>query len=131
MNEQTTREDSSFNAHFAQVVDIMKQIAHLESDKHGFWAWMRLNQHDTEAAVIFKLSRIALIQSELSECLEGIRKGLPDDHLPERSMEAAELADAVIRIFDYCGGFGIPLGEVIVEKMQYNKNRPFMHGKKA
>jgi hypothetical protein len=37
------------------------------------------------------------MHSELSECLEGVRKNLPDDHLPNRSMEVAELADVFAR----------------------------------
>jgi NTP pyrophosphatase (non-canonical NTP hydrolase) len=70
------------------------------------------------------------MHSELSECLEGVRKDLPDDHLPNRSMEVAELADVLIRAFDYAGAYNLPLGEVILEKMKYNEGRPFMHGDK-
>ena len=50
---------------------------------------------------------IALMHSELSECLEGVRKDLMDDKLPHRKMEEVELVDALIRIFDYAGGFGL------------------------
>ena len=66
---------------------------------------------------------IALMHSELSECLEGVRKDSMDDHLPHRKMEEVELADAVIRIFDYAAGFGWDLGGAMVEKLEYNKNR--------
>lgn len=66
---------------------------------------------------------ICLMHSELSEAMEGERKGLMDDHLPNRPMAEVEMADAVIRIMDYCGRFGYDIGGAIVEKMEYNKNR--------
>lgn len=66
---------------------------------------------------------IALIHSELSEALEGERKDLRDDKLPYRRMAEVELADAVIRILDYCGGFGYDLQGAFEEKMAYNAKR--------
>lgn len=42
---------------------------------------------------------------------------------------AVELADAVIRIADLCGYLGIDLNAVIREKMAYNADRPYKHGK--
>ena len=66
---------------------------------------------------------LALIHSELSECLEGIRKNLPDEKLPHRPQEEVELADAVMRIFDYAGGFDLDLAGAIVEKFNYNATR--------
>lgn len=47
--------------------------------------------------------RIALIHSEVSEALEAVRKSLPDDKLPHRSGVEVELADCLIRIFDWAG----------------------------
>ena len=41
-----------------------------------------------------------------------------------------ELADYAIRIFDACGRYGIDLEQAIRVKMEYNKNRPYKHGKK-
>lgn len=70
-----------------------------------------------------KAELLCLIHSEISECLEGVRKGLPDDKLPHRRMEEVELADALIRIFDYAGGFGLDLEGAYQEKMAYNATR--------
>ena len=66
---------------------------------------------------------LMLMVSEISEAMEGERKGLMDDHLPHRPMPEVELADAIIRICDYAGRWGYDLGGAVVEKMQYNANR--------
>lgn len=66
---------------------------------------------------------LCLVHSEISEAMEGERKGLMDDHLPHRPMAEVELADAVIRICDYAGRWGYDLGGAIVEKMEYNSKR--------
>lgn len=52
---------------------------------------------------------IALMHSELSECLEGERKNLMDDKLSHRKMAEVELVDTLIRIFDYAEAFGYDL----------------------
>lgn len=77
-----------------------------------------------------KASSIALMHSELSECLEAIRKDLPSDHLTGRSMEEEELADVIIRIMDYCGRYNIDIGEVMIEKIAFNAGRSRRHGGK-
>ncbi len=70
-----------------------------------------------------KAEMLCLIHSEISEAMEGERKNLMDDHLPHRPMAEVEMADAVIRIMDYCGRWGYDIGGAIVEKMTYNRNR--------
>ncbi|MDO8661869.1 MAG: hypothetical protein Q7K98_01425 [Candidatus Omnitrophota bacterium] len=67
---------------------------------------------------------IALMHSELSEALEAMRKGGKKEELAE------ELADCCIRIFDYCGARKIDLEKALVKKIEYNKGRPYRHGKK-
>jgi len=66
---------------------------------------------------------LMLIVSEIAEAMEGERKGLMDDKLKHRPMAEVEMADAVIRIADYCGRWNYDLGGAIIEKMQYNANR--------
>ena len=43
---------------------------------------------------------------------------------------AAELADVLVRIFDFCGHYKIPLAVALEAKMAFNKNRPYRHGGK-
>jgi NTP pyrophosphatase (non-canonical NTP hydrolase) len=66
---------------------------------------------------------LALIHSEISEALEGVRKGKKDDHLPHKDAVDVELADAVIRIFDLAAALGYNLGSTLVEKYNYNAQR--------
>ncbi len=65
--------------------------------------------------------------------------GLPDDEKALRKRIdsakpegfAVELADAVIRIFDLAGALGLDLEAAMERKHEYNRGRPFMHGKQA
>lgn len=66
---------------------------------------------------------LCLVHSEVSEAMEGARKGLMDDKLPHRPMLEVELADAAIRIFDMAGGLGLDIGGAIREKLEYNQKR--------
>lgn len=68
--------------------------------------------------------KLCLIHSEISEAMEGHRKGLMDDKLPHRPMIEVELADAVIRIGDLAGALGLDLGGAIAEKLAFNAQRP-------
>lgn len=70
-----------------------------------------------------KGEQLMLIVSELAEAMEGERKDLMDDKLPHRKMAEVELADALIRLFDYAGGHGYDLQGAFEEKMQYNATR--------
>lgn len=68
--------------------------------------------------------KLCLSHSELSEAMEGHRKGLKDDKLPHRPMIEVELADAMIRICDLAGALKLDLAGAVVEKMAFNSRRP-------
>lgn len=78
-----------------------------------------------------RLSKIALIHSELGEMTEGIRKPGPDQHCPEFTQEEIEAADVFIRLMDYAKEWGLRFVEAVVAKMEYNASRPYKHGKGA
>ena len=66
---------------------------------------------------------LMLIVSEIAEAMEGERKNLMDDKLPHRKMAEVELADALIRIFDYAGAYGFDLDGAVTEKLAFNAQR--------
>lgn len=64
-----------------------------------------------------------LMVGEIAEAMEGQRKNLMDPHLPTHKNAEVEIADALIRIFDYCGEHYPNIGDAFVEKMAYNAVR--------
>ena len=81
------------------------------------------NGKDKMEDLIFCGNKIALKHGEVSEMHEGLRKGLPDKHLPLRSNEEVEAADIFIRLADYCGARNLDLLGAVKEKMKYNSVR--------
>lgn len=70
-----------------------------------------------------KGEQLMLIVSEVAEAMEGERKNLMDSHLTHRKAAEVELADAVIRIMDYCGAYKFDIQGAVDEKMVYNAVR--------
>lgn len=82
------------------------------------------------------LEALCLIHSEISEACEEVRldgslNEIHTDGFRKPFGFAIELADAVIRIADLCGELGIDLEKAIQVKHEYNKTRPYRHGKKV
>jgi len=85
--------------------------------------WWRSDRSDGEL--------IALMHSELSEALEGLRHGNPaSDHIPEYTAVEEELADVIIRIMDYAIARNYRVAEALIAKVAFNRGREFMHGGK-
>ena len=104
------------------INDLVKR-AYENSKNHGFW------EEEKNFGEV-----IALMHSELSEAFEEYRNGKKINETYYEQGEKpcgipSELADVVIRVFDFCGGNDIDLEKIILEKMQYNETRPYKHGK--
>jgi len=76
-------------------------------------------------------TKIALIQSEVSEALEAWREGNPmSEKTPEFSLLEEELADVVLRIMHLSYRMKLRLPEAMIAKDRYNRTRPLKHGNK-
>src|SRR5689334_5831236 len=122
-----------------RIDKFMKEVHDLAKEK----GWYSPPKTDLEC--------LMLMVSELSEAVEEVRKGTPPiyqnhsdpyvDILIQPGEEswvsknkpeglAVELADVILRIFDYAEYKKLNLYEAIMLKHEYNKTRPFRHGKK-
>lgn len=104
----------------------LAQYIHNSNVVAGWWTdpGMISNLKDPVILKYVIPTKLALAHSELSEALEGFRKNLMDDHLPNRKMIEVELADAIIRILDIAGALNLDIGGALVEKFNYNQTRP-------
>ncbi|KKM14494.1 hypothetical protein LCGC14_1705600 [marine sediment metagenome] len=114
------------------------KISHKTAVEKGFWGEVGRNCGTNSA--IYKnngLTRnlselLMLIVSELGEACEALRKGNRQVLKKQWKKDTFEdeLADAMIRIGDLADSEGIDLEWQIKKKLEYNKSRPYKHGKK-
>jgi len=106
-----------------QPLLVWGHLARKLTDEKGF------GSEDTQA---MSIARIALMHQELSEMLEAIR--LPEPQMskkvPSITLEAEELADLFLRLAQYAAIRGIDIDRAVSLKHEYNKGRPYKHGKK-
>lgn len=112
--------DLHMEANFRALWNEMAKSVHQTAIDKGWWDDPR---NDGEL--------VALMHSELSEALEGLRAGNPaDDKVPEFSSAEAELADVVIRIMDMSKARGWDVAGALIAKAMMNTTRERMHGGK-
>ena len=112
------------------AVDLLVSECHDASRNAGWWHNPAIGQdlreeacRETRFGKALVAEKLCLIHSEVSEAMEGHRKGLIDDKLPEFMAITVGLADACIRIFDLAGALGLRLGPALAAKMAYNAQR--------
>ncbi len=116
-----------------QASEVLQRQCHELAKASGWWTDLESGRLLVGEYAYMKTSHImpprnigellCLVHSEVSEAMEGARKGLMDDKLPNRPMLEVELADAVIRCFDMAGGLQLDLAGAIAEKLAYNASR--------
>lgn len=109
------------NTNFVNAMNVLTYAAGTTADEKGWYVSDSGNAGE----------KIALMHAELSEALEAYREGNPPSVKIPFSSAEEELADTIIRIFDFSHHNSLRLGEAIVAKMLYNLTRPVRHGGKA
>lgn len=87
----------------AGSVRLLADYCHGLSAAAGWWT----DPKTREPRVRVHGELLMLAASEISEAMEGVRKGLQDDKLPHRPMVEVELADCSIRCADMIGGLDL------------------------
>lgn len=107
------------------INDFAKAV-HENAVAHGWW--------DKESSFA---EIIALCHSELSEALEDDRQGISNVIIANEKFDdsyvcgkAVEMIDCVLRILDWCAKEGVDIEKIMTLKHEYNKTRPYKHGKK-
>lgn len=120
MNQQVVSTTPE-SVHYA--TQVLQRACHDAAFKAGWWVNPKTGVDARDNPLTFS-NKLMLIVTEVSEAMEGDRKNLMDDKLPHRPMREVELADAVIRIMDLAGAYGMDLAGAMVEKMAFNTVRP-------
>lgn len=101
------------------IDDALINEIHQNATAKGFW-----NDRENPYCIQIKL---LLIHAEVSECVENLRQIPPSAELTR--LLSAELADIVIRTLDLSAYLNIDILEAVRAKHEYNKGRPYKHGK--
>jgi NTP pyrophosphatase (non-canonical NTP hydrolase) len=101
-------------------LDALSAVLHETAVEKGFW--------DGEVDYNVIGNKLALVHSEVTEVLEGIRKDKGSENIVE------EMADVLIRLLDLyaammnAGFIEHSIDDVLNKKININKDRPRLHG---
>lgn len=115
----------------AALNDLAEEISST-SEAKGFW-----DPEDVGDMGIIPL-KLVLISDEVSEALKAFRDEYddseedPQTRMTEMQEEdfAEEVADIIIRALDLAGYYGFDIGNIVLNKIEKNKDRPYRHGKR-
>lgn len=141
-SDLTDKEDQVYNDLYNNLAYLV-EACHEISKSKGFWedreeirgtlVGLKPPELVRDFELVWDLSRLALIHSEVSEALEELRSPTRDTN---KVLE--ELADVVILTFNFARFLEkqSPIGEglftrVLLQKMAKNINREYKHRKKA
>ena len=125
---------------YAQAINDIATVIHQANVDQGWWQDLydvldcidvaHVNPRSEECLLMkrkvelwFEMSKAALIHSEVSEMVEGMRKNIMDSHLTHREADEVEGADALIRLLDLMSARGCDIGGATDEKFAYNQER--------
>jgi len=124
MDNEKTQADKSLDETTSQacmMLTALSGVAYANAKANGWW-----DKGDRNIGEL-----CMLMVTEIAEAYEAHRNGdAMDDKLPQYKGLHVELADTIIRILDYCGREEIPIGQLVKEKMEFNKSRGYRHGGK-
>jgi len=130
-----------------RLKDLCKEAHQAAVDK-GFWDGTTSKElreqfgypKDSKVACRNVAELLMLCVTELAEACEALRKGnrqkkvFFDDKVQindwQKDTAEDELADTFIRLADMCEALDIDIEWQIKKKLEYNKSRPYRHGKK-
>jgi hypothetical protein len=126
-----THRFSEDECRFINAYNSLAAVVHIDNAKKGFWPkGGRVGGLPAAAEGERNVGEMLMLAvTELSEALEAHRKNLMDDKLPHHKGMTVEIADAIIRLMDTGYGLGLPVAEAVIEKLAYNRTRPYKHGK--
>jgi len=104
-----------------ESADNLVSACHTVALESGWWTDLETGEDMRGKRNVGEL--LCLMHSEISEMMEAHRKNLMDDKLPHRNGVEVELADLIIRAFDFAGGYDLDLSGAIVDKLKYNATR--------
>lgn len=114
-----------------ESINHLTEEAHRNALEHGFYA----EAEDILSELVDPeqirelektqcLAKLALIDSEVGEAVHAVQHG-DKENLYE------EMCDIIIRVLDMAGWLNINLGARLIAKMEYNRTRPYKHGKEC
>lgn len=100
----------------------LSKDVHKLARRNGFWE--NRTAKDIPAALM-------LVVGELSEAVEELRAGRKAyyKNIGKPCGYGIEFADAILRLIDIVAFMGLDIDDLLHIKHEYNKTRPYLHGK--